>query len=469
MAPTTLVWVRRDLRLADNAALSAAAAEGTVVPVFVLDPETEALGAAAKWRLGLGIAAFRAALRAAGSDLVLRRGPAAETLVALAREAGATRVRWSRLYAPDAVKRDAGVEAALAEAGVGTESHAGHLLHEPATVATKAGEPFRVFTPFWNAIGPRPVAAPLAPPAEMRPPSTWPASEALGDWKLGAAMDRGAAVVAEHACVGEDAARDRLDAFMRERLAGYAEGRDRPDRNGTSGLSENLTWGEISPRTVWQAVVRAGEEGTPGSGGLLRELGWREFAAHLHWHWPDLATRNWRREWDAFPWRGDNADAERWRRGMTGEPMVDAGMRQLFATGTMHNRVRMLVASYLTKHLMTDWRVGLAWFEDCLIDWDPASNALNWQWVAGSGPDAAPYFRVFSPDRQAERFDPDGAYQRYWLEGPGAEEFLAAAPRAWGLDAASPRPEPVVAHAEGRKRALAAYERFGKGTGRKEA
>ena len=462
MAPPTLVWIRRDLRLSDNPALAAAAQAGAVIPVFVLDPETEALGAAAKWRLGLGIAAFRETLRAAGSDLVLRRGPAAETLTTLARETGAGTVRWSRNYAPEAVKRDAAVEGVLGDAGVATVSHAGQYLHEPGTVLTKAGEPYRVFTPFWNAIGPRGADAPLAPPAALLAPRAWPVSDALEDWSLGRAMDRGAAVVAAHVRVGEAAARDRLDDFIRGGLADYGRGRDRPDRDGTSGLSENLAYGEISPRTVWHAVAQAGAEGVSGSDGFLRELGWREFAGHLLWHWPDLATQNWRREWDAFPWRPDNAGAERWRRGQTGEPMVDAGMRQLFVTGTMHNRVRMLAASYLTKHLMTDWRVGQAWFEDCLIDWDPASNALNWQWVAGSGPDAAPYFRVFSPDRQAERFDPDGSYRRYWMEEAGAAAFLKGAPRSWRLGADAEPPRPIISHAEGRQRALAAYERFSK-------
>ena len=240
--------------------------------------------------------------------------------------------------------------------------------------------------------------------------------------------------------------------------------RDRPDRAGSSRLSENLTWGEISPRAVWHAAERArGRAG--GSRRCRKELIWREFAWHLLWHSPDLATANWRRDWDRFPWRGDNPDAERWRRGMTGEPMVDAGMRELFVTGTMHNRVRMLAASYLTKHLLTDWRVGLAWFEDCLVDWDPAANAMNWQWVAGSGPDAAPFFRVFSPERQAERFDPDGAYRRRFLDpdAPEARAFFAAVPRSWGLDPAAPYPAPVIDAAEGRRRALAAYAAWSDG------
>lgn len=458
---TTLVWLRRDLRLADHPALSAAAAEGPVVPVFVLDPETEALGAASRWRLEAALAAFGAALAARGSRLILRRGPAAETLLALAQETGARAVRWSRSYAPAWVARDNAVKAALKAAGLSAESHPGFLLHEPWTIRTGQGEPYKVFTPFWRAMAGREVAGPLPAP-ELRPPEAWPASDRLEDWGLGAAMNRGAAVVARHAVVGETAARARLDGFL-DRIDRYGTDRDRPDLPGTSGLSENLTWGEIAPAAVWRAGERARQEVGRGAETFLKELGWREFAWSLLWFWPELDRRNWRPDWDAFPWRGDTAEAERWRRGLTGEPMVDAGMRQMFTTGTMHNRMRMLTASYLAKHLMTDWRIGLAWFEECLIDWDPASNALGWQWTAGSGPDSAPFFRVFSPAAQAERFDPEGAYRRRFVAGfegsrePEALAFFEAAPRSWGLSPEDPLPEPVIPHAAGRARALAAY------------
>jgi deoxyribodipyrimidine photo-lyase len=227
-----------------------------------------------------------------------------------------------------------------------------------------------------------------------------------------------------------------------------------------------LTYGEISPRTVWHAALRRREEGAGGAETFLKELVWREFAWHLLWHAPDLPTANWRRDWDRFPWRGDNPDAERWRRGLTGEPMVDAGLREMYVTGTMHNRVRMLAASYLTKHLMTDWRVGLAWFAECLVDWDPASNALGWQWTAGSGPDAAPFFRIFSPSRQAERFDPDGTYRHRFVAGlrpgpahPEALAYFQAVPRSWGLAPADPYPQaPLIEPVAGRRRAHAANE-----------
>ena len=453
-AAPALLWIRRDFRLSDNPALRAAIEDGPVVPVFVLDPETESMGAAPRWRLGLAIEAFSETLRAKGSRLVLRRGEAGAELTRLAQETGARGVHLSRIYDRTSRTRDEAALAALGEAGLETRVHPGHLLHEPENVETKSGGPFKVFTPFWNSIGPRGVADPLATPRHIPAPSSWPRSDRLADWGLGAAMNRGAEVVGRHVVVGEAAASERLHAFLDGPARDYARGRDRPDRAGTSGLSENLTWGEISPRTIWHAAT--------GEDAFLRELGWREFAAHVHWHDPELGRRNWRREWDGFPWRRDNADAEAWRRGMTGEPLVDAAMRELFVTGRMHNRMRMLAASYLTKHLLTDWRVGLRWFEETLVDWDAASNALNWQWVAGSGPDAAPYFRVFSPERQAERFDPAGAYRARFLDAQSedAQAFFAAAPRSWKLDPGAPAPEPRIAAAEGRKRALAAYEAF---------
>ena len=451
-----LFWFRRDLRLSDHEGLTAAAAGGPVIPVFILDPETEALGAAAKWRLGLGVAALRARLRARGGDLVLRRGPALDTLRALVAETGAVAAHWSRLYAPDWVARDRGVKAGLRADGTGAQSHPGHLLWEPWEVSPRAGGCFKVYTPFWNTVGPRDVPEALPEPT-LTWPAAFPTSERLEDWRLGAAMERGAAVVERFVSVGEAAARVRLDALL-ERAGGYVRDRDRPDRAATSGLSENLSYGEISPRLIWHAARRTG---APEK--FLKELVWRVFAWHLTWHTPRIVADNWRRDWDAFPWRGDNPDAERWRRALTGEPMVDAGMRELFVTGTMHNRVRMLTASYLTKHLLTHWKVGLDWFADCLIDWDPASNALGWQWVAGSGPDAAPYFRVFNPALQAEKFDPDAAYRRRFLLGfdgsrhPDAAAWFDAVPRSWNVAPDDAPPTPLIALAEGRRRALAAY------------
>jgi deoxyribodipyrimidine photo-lyase len=458
-----LWWVRRDLRLADNPGLSAVAAMGRpVIPVTILDPETDALGAAPKWRLGQGLAAYAAALDGIGSRLIFRRGPALQVLEALIAQTGADAVHWGRLYDPAAKARDSAVKAALKARGVQAVSHAGHLLHEPWTIQTGQGGFYRVYTPFWRAVAGRDVDPPAPAVTRLPAPDQWPETDRLDDWHLGRAMNRGAAVVARHARVGETAALARLDGFLDGPVAQYGAARDLPHRQGTSGLSENLALGEIGPRTVWHAAARVWQGGG-GDEQFLKELVWREFSYHLMHHTPHITHANWKPDWDAFPWRGDNGDAEYWRRGLTGCQFVDAGMRQLYVTGTMHNRARMIVASYLTKHLMTDWRVGLAWFAECLIDWDPAANAMGWQWAAGSGPDAAPYFRVFNPDTQAEKFDPKAAYrQRFIAEltrtpGPDALAFFEAAPRQWRLDPGRPYPAPLIALAEGRARALAAY------------
>jgi deoxyribodipyrimidine photo-lyase len=459
-----ILWFRRDLRLGDQPLLSAAAATGRpLVALFILDPETEAIGAAPKWRLGLAVEAFARSLEALGARLILRRGQALEVLRALLVETGAGGVWWSRLYDPASVARDTGVKAALKAEGIEARSFAGHLLHEPWEVETGQGGFYRVFTPYWRVVRAMPVAAPDAAPKRLREPEVWPGSDRLADWHLGAAMNRGAAVVVRHQAVGEAAAQAKLEAFLAGPVAHYAEARDLPRVPGTSRLSENLTYGEIGIRAVWRAGLRAREEGMAGAESFLRELAWREFSYHLMHHTPHITSVSWKPEWDDFPWRGDNPDADRWRRGMTGEPFVDAAMREMYVTGTMHNRARMIAGSYLTKHLLTHWKLGLAWFADCLTDWDPAANAMGWQWVAGSGPDAAPYFRVFNPAGQAEKFDPTGAYRRRFVAelsprpGPEALDYFAAAPRSWHLDRKAPYPAPVIDLAEGRARALAAF------------
>ena len=465
MPEPLILWFRRDLRLGDNPMLAAAVASGRpLVPVFLCDAGVEALGAAAKWRLGLALAAFARRLEAAGARLILRRGEAATVMPSLIAETGAAGVWWARGYEAAAIARDTALKCALRAAGREVRSFPGHLLHEPFAVETGQGGPYRVFSPFWTAIRGRDPGAPAAEPARLAAPDTWPASDRLEDWALGAAMRRGAAVVAAHIRPGEPAARARLAAFLDGPVVRYAEDRDRLDRDATSGLSDWLAWGEIGIRDVWHAARRAMEEGSPGAPSFLRELGWREFAWHLLYHFPAMDRANWRADWDAFPWRGDSAEAERWRRGLTGEPVVDAAMREMYVTGRMHNRARMIAASYLTKHLLTDWRIGLRWFADCLTDWDPAANAMGWQWVAGSGPDASPYFRVFNPAGQAEKFDADGAYRRRFVAElsaePGSEAagYFDAVPRSWGMDPRAPYPAPVVDLAEGRARALAAYD-----------
>lgn len=465
----TLLWLRRDLRLADHPGWRAAlAGGGPVIPVFVLDtPIEHGWGAAPLWRLGESLGDLAAVLEAKGSRLILRRGDAPETLRRLATETGARRVVWSRLYDIEAVARDRKVEGALREDRTNVVTVNASLLHEPWEVATGEGGAYRVFTPFWRAVRCREVPDPLGVPRDLAPPAVWPASETLADWRLGRAMNRGAAIVGRHAVVGEQAALGRLSAFLAHHIAEYGAGRDRLDRPATSGLSENLTYGEVSPRLVWHAGLAARARGVgTGAEAFLRQLVWREFAWHLLWHAPRLDRANWRPEWDRFPWHGDSDAADGWRRGMTGIALVDAAMRQLYVTGTMHNRGRMVVASFLTKHLLTHWKIGADWFRDCLIDWDPASNALGWQWVAGCGPDAAPFFRVFNPEIQAAKFDPEGGYRdRFLAEGRArahadARAFFEAAPRSWSLDPNQPPPQAVVDLAEGRTRALEVWRDF---------
>ncbi|MBL3587062.1 deoxyribodipyrimidine photo-lyase [Rhodovulum sulfidophilum] len=460
-------WVRRDLRLGDNAALAAAAGSGRpVVPLFIHDETVEALGAAAKWRLGEGVAAFARALGARGSRLILRRGAALGVLRAVAAETGAAAIVWGRAYDPAGLTRDKAVEDGLDGTGIELRAVAGSLLFEPWTVETGQGGFYKVYTPYWKAVRDRDLPEPAPAPGLIPRPDFWPASDEIEDWRMGAALGRGASVLARHASVGEEAAQGRLGAFAAQKIADYAERRDFPAAGATSRLSEHLSWGEISPRSCWHAGLRAMEAGKAGAETFLKELVWREFAWHLLWYSPHIAQRNWREGWDDFPWStdGDSPEATAWKRGRTGIPFVDAAMREMYVTGTMHNRARMVAASWLTKNLMTHWRVGMDWFADHLTDWDPASNAMGWQWVAGSGPDAAPYFRIFNPETQAAKFDPDGAYRDAWIaEGrqspdPGALDYFDAVPRAWGLSPDAAYPAPAVTLEAGRRRALAAYQ-----------
>lgn len=462
-----LMWFRRDLRLGDNVALAEACRAGRpVIPVFLCDEVLQSHGTAPRWRFGLAVAALADALTEKESRLILRRGEALPTLRKLVEETGAASVWWTRLYDKASRTRDEAVKAGLRDAGLEARSFPGHVLFEPWTVETGSGGYYKVYTPFWRAVRDRDPGSPCPAPRTIPAPDAWPTSEALQDWGLGRAMDRGASVVAEHVTVGEGAASHRLGAFMANGIADYETGRDGLGQEGTSGLSENLTYGEISIRSCWAAAMRAREEGKPGAVTWLRELVWRDFAHHLAYHTPRLVDGNWREEWDAFPWNEDERTSEviAWKRARTGMAVVDAAQREMFVTGRMHNRGRMIVASYLTKHLMCHWRIGARWFEDCLIDWDPASNALGWQWSAGSGPDATPYFRVFNPETQAEKFDKGGAYRRRWIaelsEDPPetALAYFDAIPRSWAMAPNDGYGEPIVGAGEGRKRALAAYE-----------
>jgi deoxyribodipyrimidine photo-lyase len=460
-----IYWFRRDLRLGDHVGLTAAVASGrAIIPVFIHDEIVASHGAAPKWRLGLAVEHFAAQLEEMGSRLILRRGNALEVLRALAVESGSTSIQWSRSYDPAAIARDTKIKAQLHSDGFEVKSHTGHLLFEPWSVQTKTGGFYKVFTPMWRAVRDRDLGHDLSPVTQLPAPRDWPSSENIASWAMGKAMQRGAAIVAKHVCVGEARATARLDGFIQNKVAAYPEQRDCPGVDGTSRLSENLTYGEISPRTCWTAGMAALTRGEAGAEVFLRELVWREFAYHLAYHTPHILTQNWNETWSGFPWQGDGPQTDRWKQGRTGIQFVDAALREMYVTGTMHNRGRMIVASYLTKHMMTHWSVGAKWFEECLIDWDPASNAMGWQWAAGSGPDAAPYFRVFNPDTQAEKFDATKDYRARFLceaytdHGKEARDYFNAIPKGWGLMRDDAYPSPLVTLKDGHTQALDAYK-----------
>ncbi len=474
----SICWFRLDLRLADNPALKAAIRRGgAVVPVFIWAPEEEGdwpPGAASRWWLHHSLAALDAHLRRIGSRLVVRRGPALEALHTLARETGAGAVYWNRRYEPAVRDRDERVARALRVEGLETESFNAALLQEPWTVRNKTGKPFQVFTPYWRhcLAQPDPVE-PLPTPKHLLPPAKWPKSLPLPDLELEPRIHWAGGL--GHAWQpGEAGAHVNLRRFLDNAFADYDEQRNRPDVHGTSRLSPHLHFGEISPRRIWHGLKGvAAKRGLPqdrwrGSQ-FLAELGWREFSHHLLYHFPRTPTEPLRSVFRNFHWRKTPSMLKAWQTGRTGYPIVDAGMRELWTTGWMHNRVRMIVASFLVKDLLISWHEGARWFWDTLVDADLAQNTLGWQWVAGCGADAAPYFRVFNPVTQGEKFDPRGDYVLRWcpeLKGLPDEwihrpwqappEILARAKVE--LDRAYPRP--IVSHAIAREVALEAYARI---------
>jgi deoxyribodipyrimidine photo-lyase len=471
---TTLVWFRRDLRLADNPALHAAHAIGApVVPLYIHAPGEEgawAPGAASRWWLHESLQSLAADLASAGSRLSLRAGASAlEELLAAARSCGADRIVWNRCYEPAAVARDQHIKLALRRAGLLAESHNSALLREPWEIATRSDAPFQVFTPFWRHYLSLPdPPAPLPAPARLAQPHAWPESVALE--RLGLSPVSGwSAGLREAWTPGRRGALQKLESFLHAAYAEYGDRRDRPDLAGTSRLSAHLHFGEIGPREVWAAVRAQGLAREPGAdwrqSQFLTELGWREFAHHLLFHFPHTAVQPLRAKYADFPWKSDPQSLRRWQRGVTGYPIVDAGMRQLWRSGWMHNRVRMIAASFLVKDLLLSWNEGARWFWDTLVDADLASNTLGWQWAAGCGADAAPYFRIFNPMLQARKFDPEGAYVRRWVPELAtlANDWIHApweAPAA-ALDAAGVRlgqdyPLPCVEHRTARTAALAA-------------
>nr|WP_083794883.1 deoxyribodipyrimidine photo-lyase [Bradyrhizobium sp. ORS 278] len=471
--PPIIVWFRESLRLSDHPALyTAAQAGGPVVCSYVFDQESPGLrqlGGATRWWLAQSLRALRTELQSLGSDLVIRRGPAAQVLGQLARETNASAVYWNDVAQAGPRRVAASVEADLDHIGVASRVFPDDLLVDPATMSGKDGRGPRVFTPFWKrvlALGDPPKPLPTPARLPMVPDVT---GLTVDDLRLEPTKPDWAGGLRATWQAGERAAQQRLRSFLESTVSGYAADRDRPDIDATSRLSPHLRFGEITPRQIWHAARFAAEERPAQAKGIdkfLSEIGWREFSRHLLYNNPDLASRNLQPSFDPFPWVQDDAALAAWQRGRTGYPIVDAGLRELWHTGSMHNRVRMVAASLLVKHLLIDWRQGEQWFWDTLVDADPGSNPASWQWVAGSGADAAPYFRVFNPVLQGEKFDANGSYVRRWvpelarlpagvIHQPWAAKPLELAEA--GVTLGRSYPTPIIDHKQGRERALAAY------------
>lgn len=465
MADASLVWLRNDLRVADNPALTAAVARGAPVHALYVE-ETDAglrpLGAAARWWLHRSLQLLSDDLAAIGVRLHTRQGPAEATLFSALDELGATAVFWNRRYAPAAREIDGAIKTRAEGGGITAKSFAANVLVEPFDIQTGGGKPYSVYTPFWRALRARDIPRPRPVPdgSDAISPHAVDTDYKEPDW---------AQTLAKHCAPGEAAARNKLAVFLDEKVREYPEQRDIPSRDITSGLSPHLRFGEISPRQIWHAATALAHRSSTATTALdkfLAELAWRDFNIHQLFHRANIAAVPMREKYAELAWRDAPAELKAWQRGQTGIPIVDAGMRELWATGIMHNRVRMLVASLLTKNMLVDWRAGEAWFWDTLVDADEANNPGNWQWVAGIGLDAAPYFRIFNPVTQGERYDPDGSYVRRWVPE------LADLPDKWVhkpadapadvLEAAGVRigtdyPVPVVDLKSSRERALEAY------------
>lgn len=450
MTNPSIVWLRRDLRLADQAAIAAAAAEGPVIPVYVLDDETprhRRMGAASRWWLHHSLASLDADLRTKGSRLILRRGRSEIVLDEVAREVGVTTVHCLRHYEP--WWRNA--ERAVGEV-LNLQRHDGNYLAPPGSITTGSGSPYKIYTPFWRALhGAMPPPLPIPAPARLPAPQAWPASDSLSDWNLLPTKPDWSGGMAAEWTPGEAGAAQRLDAFL-PRARVYSERRNLPSVPGTSRLSPHLHFGEISPAMIWhEAAERGGSVNT-----FLGELGWRDYAQNVILQMPDYAGKPARDAFESFPWREDPEGLKAWQQGRTGYAIVDAGMRELWATGWMHNRVRMIAASFLIKHLLIDWRQGEQWFWDTLVDADYGSNAVNWQWSAGTGVDSNMFVRIMAPLTQSPKFDA-AAYIRQWVPELAHLDDTRihdpdVRPRAY--------PARIVGHAEARGRALAAYAQW---------
>lgn len=473
-AKAVAYWLRNDLRVSDNPTLTAAIASGLpIIPVFIWAPEEEgnwAPGAATRAWLERSLEALSAAYEACGSRIIIRSGSTRETLLALCAACGAETVFASRRYEPAAFRQEAAVRDALRESGIALKVYNSSLLNAPNDVATQMGEPYKVFTPYYNACLKRaPIAPPYPAPEKIFAPAQWPEGDTIASLQLTPAHPWVGKML-RHWEIGEGGAQARLATWTNEAVTGYPVNRDLPGISGTSTLSPCLHFGEISPRQIALAVRQYPvhrDESVTANESYIRQLYWREFAHHLLYHFPHTPEEPLKEMFLRFPWSGTEAQLAQWQRGQTGYPFVDAGMRELWETGWMHNRVRMVVASFLIKDLRIHWREGAEWFWDTLFDADLANNSLGWQWVAGCGADAAPYFRVFNPVTQGKKFDADAAYIRRWVPE------LAALPdkyihcpwemppielAACGVQLGKNYPRPMVDHDEARKTALAIYD-----------
>lgn len=474
-----ILWFRQDLRLHDLPALHAAIASGRpLIAVYILDDTLGSewsAGGASRWWLHHSLKSLASEINALGGTLVLRRGDSASILQELLEQTGADTVYCTRQYEPWSVVLEQQLHTTLGQHNRSLRRYPGHLLFEPEAVRNQSGQPFKVFTPFWRNccnLGPPGEELPTPKVGSIEwytPPQT---SDALESWALQPAQPDWAAGWDSLWQPGTQGALSRLQAFLSGPVADYAAQRDVPAVNGTSRLSPHLHFGELSPRTVWHAAQRTAAQAPELAAGVkkfLAELGWREFCHHLLFAFPHITQAPFKAQFEGFPWAGTESDLRAWQRGNTGYPIVDAGMRELWATGYMHNRVRMIVASFLTKHLRTHWLAGARWFHDTLLDADAANNLCSWQWAAGSGADAAPYFRIFNPFAQGEKFDAQGHYVRRWVPELAAlpDRYLHRPWEAPGgvLQAAEVRlgetyPRPMVEHKEARAAALAAYEQI---------
>lgn len=463
----TVYLLRNDLRLFDNPALSAAAKSGEVIPLYV---QPTGLGAASRWWLHHSLQSLMKEFAEYQCALILREGEAVQHVLDVVDKSGAERVVWNRVYTPEGMELGKTLKTVLEEKGIQSQSFNGQLLHEPTRVKTQQGTPFKVFSPFWKSCRallnpPEPLLVPKITPSSLQVPS-----DALPDWRLLPKNPDWAGGLRERWNPGEVGAQQRLRIFLEHAIHHYKDGRDVPAKEATSMLSPHLAFGEISARQIWHEVNDARQAGVvtdANANKFISELGWREFSYYLLTHFPDIPEQAFNAKFQEFPWQNNDQLLTAWQQGKTGYPIVDAGMRELWHTGYMHNRVRMIVASFLTKHCLVHWREGADWFWDTLVDADLANNSASWQWVAGCGADAAPYFRIFNPLLQSEKFDANGEYLRRWVPELKAlpnkwihkpweanDEVLAAANVELGVD----YPAPVVDHASAREAALSAYQ-----------